>query len=67
MKCISMSTYLSQLITMVNAKKYRFPCSKDHGGLSANKLHREDKIHLANNTPSVVLYHEGIPCVRQIC
>lgn len=41
------STYLPQLVTIVNAKKYRFSYSKDNGRLSPHKLQREDKMHLA--------------------
>ena len=35
-------------MAMVNSPKYKFPYSKGNGGLSAHKLLREDKIHLAN-------------------
>ena len=42
------SLHLPQLMAMVKSPKYRFPYSKGNGGLSAHKLHREDKIHLAN-------------------
>ena len=48
MKCIFISIHLPQLMAMVKSPKYKFPYSKGKGGLSAHKLHREDKIHLAN-------------------
>ena len=48
MECIFISIHLPQLMAMMKSPKYRFPYSKGNGGLSAHKLHREDKIHLAN-------------------
>ena len=35
-------------MAMVKSPNYRFSYSKGNGGLSAQKLLREDKIHLAN-------------------